>query len=184
MFKKSISIIITIVLVISAVAVTNSASAKKKDKKPWKINEIYVSQSGGDSTDDPPRAVVYVFNDMHPDAQKYEFRMKGPDKFWHKYKVVKKSKKNKKKFTVKGKYKVKKKGKKKYQVYKYGVAYKSYYRKERAFYPKLKEGKTYYFKARGINGKVKGDWSKTIKHKWVPVYYYEEDPQGDDGDEY
>ena len=178
MFKRIATLVIAIALVITFVPNTQDAFAAKKPKKPLAIlwvdlDDWYYNM----------KTTINWGNSKY--AKKYEVKVKGPEKFWHKHKVVKKNKKNKKKYTVKGKYKVKKKGKKKYQVYKYGVAYKSYFTKKTWIDLPFKKGKKYYVKVRGVNGKLRGDYTKvkTI----TPEYDNPDDDDanaGFDGDYY
>ena len=104
-------------------------------------------------------------------AKKYEFQIKRPYKVWYKYKLVKKTAKNKKKFTKKNLYKVKSSGKK-YQVYKYAVAYvTTTTAKTKVTVKNLQREKTYKIRVRGINGRTKGSWSKvaTVKTDAIPA---------------
>ena len=100
-------------------------------------------------------------------AKKYEIAQRFDGKSWVKYKTVKKTKKNKKKYTKANKYKVKAKGKK-YIVYKYDYYYgteKIVSKKTRSVKFKNLNGNTFYtFAVRSVNGKKHSAWKKvTIK---------------------
>ena len=104
-------------------------------------------------------------------AKKYEFQIKRPYKTWNKYKLVKKTAKNKKTYTKKGLYKVKASGKK-YQVYKYASAYTTTVtKKTKVTIKKLKADKTYKVRVRAVNGKKKSAFSKvrSVNTNSVPV---------------
>ena len=97
-------------------------------------------------------------------AKKYEVQVKSPAlKSWKYFKTVKKTAKNKRKFTKKSKYKVKSSGKK-YKVYKYSATWKKCIttKKTEADYY-VKKSATYSFRVRGINGKKKGAFSGVLK---------------------
>lgn len=102
-------------------------------------------------------------------AKKYEIAKRFDKKSWVKYKTVKKTRKNKKKYTKANKYKVVAKGKK-YIVYKYGYRYSTEIltskKKRSAKIDGLVGNNTYTFAIRSINGKKRSAWKKiTFKTK-------------------
>ncbi len=104
-------------------------------------------------------------------AKKYEVAERFNEKTWVKYKTVKKTKKNKKKFTKVNKYKVKAKGKK-YIVYKYDYSYsirtQLSSKKRRVTLNALTGNTNYTFAVRSVNGKKHSAW-KLVTRKTGPM---------------
>ena len=104
-------------------------------------------------------------------AKKYEVAERLNKKIWVKYKTVKKTKKNKKKYTKANKYKVMTKGKK-YIVYKYDYSYSirtELSSKKRRVTLNALTGNTYYtFAVRSVNGKKHSAW-KPVTRKTGPM---------------
>ena len=98
-------------------------------------------------------------------AKKYEVAERTTQKTWVKYKTVKKTKKNKKKYTKANKYKVKAKGKK-YIVYKYDYRYAVHATvSKRTYTIRDLDGNTdYTFAVRSVNGKKHSAW-RTVTRK-------------------
>lgn len=108
-------------------------------------------------------------------AKKYHIAVQTDYKVWKKYKTVKKSKKNKKKFTKPGQYKVKAKGKK-YIVYKYTYDFdvQKIVSKRTVAFPRLGSNRNYTFAVRAVNGSKQSKWRyvtvKTGFHsEWVKI---------------
>ncbi len=164
--KKILSIVMTLLIAVTfmpSVGIGNAdiAAAKTKNvkvNKPVKV-KWQKCTAGYDKITLKWKKAKY--------AKKYEVQIKRPYKTWSKFKTVKKSKANKKRYTKQGKYKVKVVGKR-YQVYKYSSAYtKTITSKKTLTIKKLKPGKQYKVRVRGINRKVAGKFSvvKNIKTK-------------------
>lgn len=160
--KKLIAI--ALVLCVSLAFVPGIEQADAKAKKPAKVSEVKLTDpvvSGNKYN------TVTISWDKAKRASKYEVHQLSLNKAWHKYKTVKKTKKNKKKYTVKGKYKVKSLGKKYYRVYKFSKKWfvKKKLKLTTLKVSKLANGKTYSFKVRGVKGKKLGAFSKVVSIK-------------------
>ncbi|GEM_PF-6315247 len=157
--KKIIAIALVMCVTLAFAPLTAQVSAKAKT--PAKVSEVKLT--------DPsvpwkkPNTVNITWNKANG-ASKYEVHQLTQKKGWRIYKVVKKTAKNKKKYTVKDKYKVKRQGKRHYRVYKFA---KKWYLKKKikatSFkIKKLASGKTYKFKVRGVKGKKCGKFSGVV----------------------
>ena len=104
-------------------------------------------------------------------AKRYEIAERANKMSWVKFKTVKKTRKNKKKYTKTNKYKVMTKGKK-YIVYKYDYSYstlkKVSSKKRRVTLNGLDRNTNYTFAVRSVNGKKHSAW-KTVTRKTGPM---------------
>ena len=108
-------------------------------------------------------------------AKKYEIQQMSTDREWVKYKTVKKTKKNKKKYTKPDKYRVVAKGKK-YIVYKYDFAAEdvTITSKRNVTFNKLKSNTAYTFRIRSLNGKKHSKWRTVttrtgVYSEWINI---------------
>lgn len=157
--KRILTLALSLALILTLVPGEANAAAKK----PALVKEIYTSTKSKTAT-----AVTLKWTKAKYAKQYQIFVWK---KGWYKFKLVKKTAANKKKYTVKNKFKVAVKGKK-YQVYKYRgnwILKTTVKAVNKKFNSKtitgLKKGTYYSFKVRGKNGKMVGAFSASIKIK-------------------
>ncbi|MBQ6314348.1 MAG: hypothetical protein IJI11_01950 [Mogibacterium sp.] len=163
---KRIKRIISI-LVIAAVAVTfmpiiddEVYAASKKPAAPQILSSVETTTIYDDFK------VVVVSWAKAKRAKKYQVAIRSMDPKWVKIKTVKKTKKNKKKYTKAGKYRVVAQGKK-YKVYEYKYEYTkmgttkscSYRFTEAPGWEDLQPNTSYMFAVRSVNGKKYSKWS-------------------------
>ncbi len=170
MIKKLTTItalILIIMLSFGCIEPAHAASAKKP-----KAPKITAASADG--------ATVIISWKKAKNAKKYQIAERSANKVWIKYKSVKKSKKNKKKYTKANKYRVVAKGRK-YIVYKYAYKYsvirslkKTAAKVSRINGEGLKSNTDYYFAVRSVNGKKHSTW-KTVAvrtgayYEWITV---------------
>ena len=157
--KKIIAIVLVMCVTLAFAPLTDQVSAKPKT--PEKVSKVTLTDP---SVPWKKPNTVNIAWAKAKRTSKYEVHQLTQKKGWRKYKVVKKTAKNKKKYTVKDKYKVKKSGKRHYRVYKY--ARKWYLKKKLKVtslkIEKLASGKTYKFKVRGVKDKKSGEFSDVV----------------------
>ena len=172
--KRITSIALALMVAFTFMPTMSAQAAAKKPAKPV-ITKITKTQTKVTTTWKKAK-----------NAKKYEFQIKRPYKTWNKYKLVKKTAKNKKTYTKKGLYKVKASGKK-YQVYKYASAYTTTVTtKTKVTIKKLKADKTYKVRVRADNGKKKSAFSnvRSVNTNSVPVVTDIENTKFVEGDTY
>lgn len=152
------ALFLAIILSFSMIQPTYAASSKKPAAP--KITSATVSG----------RSITITWKKAK-NAKKYEVAERLNKKTWVKYKTVKKTRKNKKKYTKANKYKVKAKGKK-YIVYKYDYSYsirtQLSSKKRRVTLNALTGNTKYTFAVRSVNGKKHSAW-KLVTRKTGPM---------------
>ena len=148
---KIVALILVVILSISVTEPVYAASAKKP------ATPKIISAKANETS-------VTISWSKVKRAKKYQVAKRTAQKTWVKYKTVKKSKKNQKKYTKAGKYKVVAKGKK-YIVYKYGYKYygKKKVKKRSYRFSNLQRNTKYTFAVRALNGKKHSAWKVITK---------------------
>ena len=160
--KKIVAITLIVFLALVSVPATGQVSAKAK--APEKVSKVQLTDP---SVPGKKYSTVVIGWEKAKRATKYEVHQLTLKKAWHKYKIVKKTAKNKKKYTVKGKYKVKKYGRYRYLVFKYSKKWylKKSLKETTLAMNKLLSGYTYSFKIRGVKGSKEGQFSDVVSIK-------------------
>lgn len=169
--RRTIAVSLMIAVAITFMPVINGqiCAASKKPAAP-KITSV---QEGLSAYDDGP--AVDIRWKKAKNAKKYQVAILSTTKKWVKVTTVKKSAKNKKKYTKKGKYKVVAKGNK-YKVYQYkyrysildcvkGSSYRiandvEYHYGKYDTAVELRANTTYTFAVRSVNGNKYSSWSR------------------------
>ena len=162
--KKIVAITLVAFLTLVSIPAAGQASGKAKAKVPAKVSEVKLTDP---SVPGKKHSSVVIGWEKAKNAKKYEVHQLTLKKAWRKYKVVKKTAKNKKKYTVKGKYRVKKYGRYRYRVFKYTKAWypKAILKKTTLEMNKLLSGYKYSFKIRGVKGSKRGEFSDVVSIK-------------------
>ncbi len=167
--KRVITAFVMLAVVFSFMPVIDGqvyAASKAASRKKPAAPKITYAKEVSVPTDETK--VVLVKWTRVKGVKKYQVGARSPQKVWYKVKTVKKTAKNKKKYTRKNKFRVVAKGKK-YKVYRYGYKYTKLdatkscqYRFTEAYnWGDIGANSTYLFAVRSMKGKKYSKW-KTV----------------------